>query len=231
MNTNSKLSTKLIVSLVMILSSFLAFKLKPSYFPIQNFESNLEEIIPVKFVDWSLDASANIQIVNPEQKENIDRIYADTINRTYINSKGQRIMLSVAYGSKQSYVNQVHKPEVCYSAQGFQIIKNSSNTIKLTNGRTIKSTRLVASQGNRIEPIIYTIRVGKFFTKGSTEQNLVRVKYGLKGVIPDGLLFRTSEINSDIEDSFKLQERFMNDLLSAASANTRDFLLGDSFPL
>jgi Protein of unknown function (DUF3485) len=38
------------------------------------------------------------------------------------------------------------------------------------------------------------------------------VRYGLRGQIPDGLLFRVSSINTDSAASFRLQERFLSDL-------------------
>ncbi|WP_124553226.1 exosortase-associated protein EpsI, B-type [Methylophilus methylotrophus] len=223
-------SKLLLLSILMLSASICAIALRPTYQPIERPTLHLESSIPKKFNDWVADESDTVQIINPEQKETIDKVYADTVTRTYRNSQGRRIMLSVAYGEKQAYVNQVHKPEVCYSAQGFQIINKSPSYLKAFDGRIIKTTQLIATHSGRIEPITYWIRMGKIFIQGSVEQNLVRVNYGLKGIVPDGLLFRVSEINSEIEDSYQLQNDFINQLLLSSPTATRDFLVGDSFP-
>lgn len=59
--------------------------------------------------------------ITPELANNLDKLYSQTLTRTYINNDGYRIMLSVAYGENQlsSDVTQVHRPEFCYVAQGF----------------------------------------------------------------------------------------------------------------
>ena len=51
--------------------------------------------------------------------------------------------------------------------------------------------------GRRNEPVTYWIRVGDKVVRGAIEQNLARVRYGLQRKVPDGLLFRVSEINPD----------------------------------
>ena len=68
-------------------------------------------------------------------------------------------MLSIAYGGDQSDTMAVHKPEVCYPAQGFQILKNATASFSTGDGN-IPVKRLVATQGPRIEPITYWTTVG-----------------------------------------------------------------------
>ena len=44
-----------------------------------------------------------------------------------------------------------------------------------------------------------------------------QIRYGLRGQIPDGLLFRVSDISANDADSFRLQDRFLNELAASMS--------------
>jgi hypothetical protein len=62
--------------------------------------------------------------------------------------------------------------------------------------------------------------------RGAIEQNLARVSLGLRGYIPDGLLFRVSEINPDAAAAFELQDRFIRDFLTQMSPAARESMIG-----
>ena len=124
---------------------------------------------------------------------------------------------------------QVHKPEICYPAQGFQILKNNTDTF--TNGvQSIPVKRLVATQGQRIEPITYWRTVGDAVEVNGVMWKLQQLKYGLTGKIPDGLLFRISSIEADESKAYKTQDIFTRDLLKAMSPNGRERIIGHPAP-
>lgn len=50
-----------------------------------------------------------MQVVNPQTQELLDKLYSQILTRTYVNAKGYRIMLSLAYGSDQRGALQAHK--------------------------------------------------------------------------------------------------------------------------
>jgi EpsI family protein len=68
-------------------------------------------------------------------------------------------MLTLAYGSDQSAALHVHRPDICYTAQGFQISRMSNNFIQTVAGK-IPVIHMLAIQEARIEPITYWITVG-----------------------------------------------------------------------
>jgi hypothetical protein len=82
---------------------------------------SLETMIPKQFGDWRDEPQRTSQIINPQTQELLDKIYSQILTRTYINSQGYRIMMSLAYGSDQRGSLQAHRPEVCYPAQGFKV--------------------------------------------------------------------------------------------------------------
>lgn len=186
---------------------------------------DLEAIFPKEFADWRVDARASMVLPSPETQALLDSIYNQTLTRTYINAKGQRIMLSVAYGGDQSDATRAHLPEVCYPAQGFQISKNFAGQLML-GGRVVPVRHLMSHQSNRHEPITYWLVVGDRVTVSRTDQKLAQFSLGLKGLIPDGMLVRVSNIDVDMARGHQLQAGFLQDLAVAFPAAARDRVFG-----
>lgn len=221
----------LLIGLFMFAAAGMALALKPTQkIADTGPKVDLEVLIPQQFGEWKMDQTIVPLIANPEQEALIKKIYSQTLTRTYINSSGDRIMLSIAYGGSQTDTMSVHKPEVCYPAQGFQILKNASDTFSTGEG-SIPIKRLVAVQGPRIEPITYWTTVGDTVAAASGfKWKLNVLKYGLTGKIPDGLLFRISSIQADEAKAYQTQDTFARDLLQAMSPSGRERLIGNPAP-
>ena len=220
------------VCVLMLASALVGWALTPHQkMALLNKDTQLENAIPKVFGDWRLEESGFAAVVNPQQKELLDVLYSQTLGRTYVNADGQRIMLSIAYGEEQAGENQLHRPEVCYVAQGFTLEKAGSSSIKTSGRETpIAVQRLLGQQKNRYEPITYWMRVGDDIVASGTDQRVARVRQGMKGWIPDGILFRVSSISRDNSSAFSLHERFIGDLLSALDPATKRFLIGPISP-
>ncbi|GMV47024.1 MAG: hypothetical protein AMXMBFR66_24220 [Pseudomonadota bacterium] len=186
---------------------------------------DLETLFPKSFGDWRVDERAPVQLVSPDQKALLDKIYNQTLARTYVNSQGERIMLSVAYGGDQSDATRAHRPEVCYPAQGFQILSSRDGQIDLGSSR-LRVRQLVSRQGGRIEPITYWIMVGDRVTLSGTEQKLAQLSYSTRGVVPDGMLVRVSSIDADVQKAFGVQQGFAAGLLRAVTDDQRARVFG-----
>jgi len=190
---------------------------------------SLETMIPKQFGDFREEPQRNAQVVNPQTQELLDKLYSQILARTYVNSSGYRIMLSLAYGSDQRGSLQAHKPEVCYPAQGFALQKNETGLLVTTFG-DIPVRRLFTTLGPRQEPVTYWFTVGDKAVQGTTQKRLVDLRYGLTGRIPDGMLFRVSSIDPDQTRANQMQDQFVNQLLQSVSPAERKRLsgLGDS---
>lgn len=186
---------------------------------------NLDTMIPREFAWWKTDPATTATMVNADSQGLLDKIYNQTYSSTYINNQGERVMLSIAYGRDQNTDLHVHRPEICYMASGFNVGNITKTFVDTTMGQ-IPVMRLVATQGSRNEPITYWIRVGDSLTRGWFEQKLTAIGYGLTGKIPDGLLFRVSTISNDENDSFRIQQQFLSDLLQAMHQEDRHWLVG-----
>lgn len=210
---------------LMLAASVSAIALKPQAQIVDRVSVKLEQMVPLSFGDWREEPSGSITVVSPEVQETLVKLYSETLSRTYVNSAGYRVMLSLAYGASQSRELQVHKPEVCYVAQGFNLRQTQFADLQL-NGRAIPVMQIVAQSNNRIEPITYWIRSGDYVVRGWYEQNKARLTHGFKGVIPDGLLVRVSSISDDTGKAFMIQERFLGDMIKALSDQDLPMFLG-----
>ena len=186
---------------------------------------SLETLIPKQFGDWREEPLRQVQVVNPQTQELLDRLYSEILSRVYVNAGGYRIMLSLAYGSDQHGSLQAHKPEVCYPAQGFTLKKNEAGVLPTAFGN-IPVRRLFTTMGAREEPLTYWFTVGDKVVQGTTQKRLVDLRYGLTGRIPDGMLFRVSSIDRDEARAYQLQDQFINQLLQTVTPAERKRLSG-----
>ena len=185
----------------------------------------LETMFPKAFGDWRVDDRMPVQLISPDTQAMLNKIYNQTLSRTYVNPRGDRIMLSVAYGGDQSDGTRAHRPEVCYPAQGFQIEASKENQLKV-DGKDLRVRQLVSRLGGRIEPITYWITVGERITLSGSEQKLAQLAYSTRGVVPDGMLVRVSNIESDAVKAYQVHEIFVADMARAISVALRPQVIG-----
>ena len=221
----SSMRRNVLMMVLMFAASGLAIAFHPTHrIADDNQKVDLETMIPKQFGGWH-EAQHEVQIINPQQKETIERIYTQTLTRTYVNNAGDVIMLSIAYGADESDEKRLHYPEVCYPAQGVQVLSNQLGVVKTDFGN-IRVKRLLTVMGNRSEPLTYWTTVGNKVVVGNSETKLEQLRYGFRGQIPDGLLFRVSSIIKDTDAGYATQQRFVSQLVSSLSANDRLRLAG-----
>jgi EpsI family protein len=189
---------------------------------------DLATLVPQRFGDWQIDAGRMSIALPPELQEAQDLAYDKSLVRTYVDKSGERIMLNIAYGANQTRNLQVHRPEVCYAALGFQLLSlRKTSLAEMAGSGPIPVMQMVAAQSFRNEPVTYWIRVGDQVVRGNVELGLARLSYGLRGYIADGLLFRVSNVTSQNEAGFELQQRFVRDLLASLTPEKRRLLVGN----
>jgi EpsI family protein len=215
----------ILLGIVMFVAAGLTLALTPTKHLGEERKIDLEALVPERFGEWTMDPGVVALIVSPDAQAIIDKIYSQTLARTYVNSRGERIMLSIAYGGDQSDSMQVHRPEVCYAGQGFQIVDSAVGYMS-TNHGDLPVKRLLAKKGARNEPITYWITVGDQATHTGLAQKLVQLRYGLTGTVPDGMLVRVSTISADQEHAYRLQDAFVKDMLGALPQADRARLAG-----
>lgn len=226
---NAQLRRAVIAALFMVLAAGLAQWMTPTRKLAEvRGRVDLEVLIPKQFGDWRIDPLAGTGgVINPQTEEVLNRLYSQTLSRTYMNSHGDRVMLSIAYGEDQrDKTTQMHYPEVCYPAQGFELKAKRVDTLVLPQGSIpVRRLELVLNR-QRYEPVTYWTVIGEQATLGGVAKKLAELRYGLNGEIADGLLFRVSSIDRDSAAAFSLQQRFVVDLLSTVPSSDRKRLSG-----
>ena len=88
----------------------------------------LAQLVPRSFGEWrELDAPA--AAVDPRGQRpgetDSEAPYDDVLMRSYINARGDVVMLALAYGRHQRQEIKIHRPELCYTSQGFAVLRKS----------------------------------------------------------------------------------------------------------
>lgn len=182
----------------------------------------LAAAVPTAFGGWQLDPHRRGAVVNPQTETLLRQLYTETLERIYRRAPSERIMLSIAYGADQSDVGmQMHYPEVCYPAQGFQVKKQWQDRLDLPTGR-LPVRRLETHFSTLFrEPVTYWTVVGDELVLGGWHKRLAEIRHGLRGEIVDGVLVRVSSVGNDSAGAFALQDQFIRDLLLSLTPASR----------
>lgn len=185
----------------------------------------LDAVVPSSFGPWRVDPNVVPIAPTPDVQQNLDKLYGQIVSRTYVNDRGERMMLVVAWGGDQSDSLKAHRQEVCYTAQGFAVSNVHRDALNL-NGEAVPLVRMHAVKSTRSEPVSYWFTMGDHVVIGRVDRLLAQVGYGLAGKIPDGLLVRVSNVSRNVPASYAAQDDFLRSLLSATDAAGRRKLAG-----
>jgi EpsI family protein len=213
-------------TIIMIVTAIAAFFWQPKRDAKKvTADFSLEIMVPKAFGEWRIDTSPMPQMVNPQAQEILDKIYSQILNRTYVNAAGQKVMLSIAYGSDQRGALAAHQPEVCYPAQGFIVKQSFASTLKLPIGN-LNVNRMLAVKGNRSEPVSYWFTAGDRQVQTGLQRRMVDLKSLLTGQIPDGLLFRVSSFDKNPQAGYAIHNSFIDQMISSVGPRERLRLAG-----
>jgi EpsI family protein len=212
---------QLLLLMLMMASAAVAHTMRPTgSLADERTPIDLSSMVPTEFPGWREQLNLAVHIIDPEQQATIDRIYTQTLTRNYVDSSGYRIMLSIAYGKNQSDNLQLHKPEVCYPAQGFKLENLARGPLELT-GQSITATRMETHLGQRFEPVTYWTVVGDHVTTSGIDKKVTEMRYGMRGSIPDGMLVRVSSIDRDTANAHRIQADFASAMVAAIAPEIR----------
>jgi len=207
------------------LSAIVAQRLKPSRHQSLMGHGKLATIVPQSIGAWHM-APIN-QLAAPESDDALaSRLYSDSLTRVYADESGAQLMLLMAYGPSQTNALQLHRPEECFPAFGFEMIDLGTVAATLTHGQSLPIRQLIASTPLRHEHISYWTRVGDGLPTSAAAQRRAILAYALHGLIVDGLLVRCSNVLPNPDAAFALNRSFTRDMLHAIAPQWRAALIG-----
>jgi EpsI family protein len=212
---------------LMLVSAGLGAALKPTIFVSDELPPvDLQGMVPKTFGEWQELPVTMTTIINPQQQETLEKIYSETLTRSYANALGYRVMLSIAYGKNQNKALELHSPEVCYPAQGFTLTDRHKASVSIM-GKNIQATQIETNLGQRFEPVTFWTAVGTTVPSTTLQKRLVEFRYAITGRIPDGFLVRVSSIDKDTPNAYAMQTRFADALMQAITPQNRSRFVGD----
>lgn len=196
-------------------------------------DPDLEAHMPAAFGTWRLLPSPLQQVsVATKGVTSTDQPYDEVVSRTYINDRGDAVMLALAYGKNQRQEVKIHRPELCYPAQGYKV--SSLRPVTFTGitdtqtGKDVTGQRMVVQARNSMEVVSYWIRIGDTYSSSPWQVRWQIMKEGLQGRTTDGMLVRVSQRVRPGEDAaphHALVESFARELVAAVPPQTRSYLV------
>lgn len=188
---------------------------------------DLEKLVPLQIGSWIVTPSNAVILPEAEEGSLADQLYSQTVSRLYLSETELPVMMVIAYGDTQSDRLQLHRPEVCYAAVGFDISASERVDLPVTPAMPLPARQLVATSNERIEPILYWTRIGDFLPASSGEQRRMKLRSEIAGYLADGVLVRFSTVVREATpDVFETLQRFATEMVRATDPKGRPALVG-----
>lgn len=190
---------------------------------------SLDAVVPARFAGWAVGRDG--ELVVPETPGSLaTRLYSERLARVYDPAGGgSPVMLLIAYGSAQTDLLQLHRPESCYPAVGFTIAGRQPMILP-AGGARLPAVALTAEAPGRVEDIVYWSRLGDALPQSAGDQRSARLSASMDGVIPDGMLVRASAVRLPGAPAQTAHvERFLQDMLTAVRPAARAGFVGERY--
>ena len=185
-------------------------------------KEKLEELVPQTIGRWEFVTASGLVI--PPEDDFEKTLYSQVLTRVYSDNRGSPIMLLLAQNGGQTGFLQIHRPEVCYTAGGYQISAVTPHPIQV-GSTVVPANRMDASSGGPTEHVIYWTRVGNQVPASWRQQKLAVAEQNLKGLIPDAILVRVSTVNDDAETALANIDEFVRAMLQSIPPSRRSVFI------
>ncbi|RZI86214.1 MAG: EpsI family protein [Rubrivivax sp.] len=228
--SSSTLPRSIVISIALAGSAVLAMVATPTLHEIQN-PPQLEQTVAHQVGPWRELPNPRVQVALSTGEPTFDQPYDQSVMRSYVDDQGHMIQVAVAWGKRQRQEIKIHRPELCYPAQGLtvQSLKDVTFPITTPDGGPVTGKRMIAKDRNGgIEAVSYWIRLGGTYSGTAWQTRGYILREGLAGRVPDGVLVRVSQRaapGTDMEALFRRQEQFAAQLVSASSPEARPLLV------
>jgi EpsI family protein len=185
-------------------------------------KSKLDDIVPKTIGPWKFVAASGVVV--PPNDQLSQALYSNLMTRVYSDGQNPPVMLLIAQSGSQTGVLQIHRPETCYTAGGYQISPVTPQPIQV--GSTIvPANKMDATVEGRTEHVIYWTRVGDRMPASWKQQRLAVAELNLRGIIPDAILVRVSTVRNDADGARETLQAFVRALIGSVPPVRRPVLI------
>ena len=129
----------------------------------------LDDIVPARIGRWNFVSNSGL-VVPPNDQLQL-ALYSQLLTRVYSDGTNA-IMLLIAYSANETGFLQVHRPEFCYTAAGYQLSEFAPHLIRLDQSTAIPANSLTARRDGTSEKMLYWTRIGTHIPQSWAQQKL-----------------------------------------------------------
>jgi EpsI family protein len=182
----------------------------------------LEDLVPKSIGAWNFVAASGLVV--PPDDQLLRAVYSQLLTRVYWDGQNSPIMLLIAQSGSQTGFLQIHRPETCYTAGGYQISAVTPHPMQI--GQTgVPAVTMDASAGGPTEHVVYWTRIGNLMPTSWKEQKLAVAEQNLRRIIPDAILVRLSCVSDDRDAALASIDKFVRTMLNSVPANMRSVFI------
>ena len=138
---------------LMVAASGLAFALRPTHkIADQGPKIDLEAMIPRSFGEWHEEKQASAQIVDPQQKELLDKIYSQLLTRTYVNPMATMSCFQSPMAATKAIPCRCTSRRCVTRRKASHCRRKEASALATAHG-TIPATCILTNLGPRVEPV------------------------------------------------------------------------------
>ena len=186
-------------------------------------KNKLDKVLPEKLGQWTFVSTSGLVV--PPEDQLARALYSQLLTRVYSDESGEPIMLLVAQSATQSGILQIHRPEFCYTAGGYQLSPSAPHSVDL-QGAKLPALSISATRDARTEQIVYWTRIGDHMPQSWPQQRLAVAMDNLRGFIPDAVMVRVSTYGNDREAALAKIDDFIRTLMASVAPNIRRVFVG-----
>jgi EpsI family protein len=184
--------------------------------------NKLDDLVPKKIGPWNFVAASGL--VLPPDDPYLNSIYSQLLTRVYSDGQNPPIMLLLAQSGSQTGFLQIHRPETCYTAGGYQISPLAPHSVQV--GTKVVHANSMDAWGNGApEHVVYWTRIGNMMPLSWREQKIAVAKQNLEGVVPDAILVRFSMVNNDADAARASIDSFIRAMIDSVAPNLRSVFI------
>ena len=187
-------------------------------------KGKLDELLPEKVGKWTFVSSSGLVV--PPEDQLAQALYSQLLTRVYTSESGTPIMVLVAQSASQTGILQIHRPEFCYTAGGYELSPSSPHSVRLAPGSAIPALSISATLRGTTEQIVYWTRIGQHLPLSWKQQRMAVAMDNLRGIIPDAVMVRVSTYGNDKAAALAEVDDFIRAMIGTVAPQARRVFIG-----